>query len=756
MLKLACLLAFVAGVCVLQTQPALVAPWPWLLAGSALIIAALFWPRWRWLAVMGALACGFGYADLRAHWRLADRLNPALENQAVEASGYIADLPRDIRFGTRFTFVPDGRPDLPTRIQASWYGKPPPVHVGERWQVQLKPKQVHGTLNPGGFDAESWLLQQDIGATANIRHGEKLPGFAWQTGIDRVREALRSRILSILPDAPYRGVVVALTVGDQGGIPNDQWQRYAATGVTHLISISGLHITLLAGLMAGLVRWLWRRSRYAHRLGAPRAALLAGLITALLYSLLAGMSVPTQRTLLMLAVTAWGLWKARPAGTFTIWLAALTAVLVFDPFAALSVGFWLSFLTVGGLLWAGSARLGEGLKWHGWVSTQWAATLASFPLLLIVFQQVPLVSPLANAVAIPLVSVVITPLALLGLLDPTGLALHGAERLFALTDWLLQWCERLPLNLLTLPAPPAWAWLPALLGVLLLLAPRGLAGRLPGLVLLMPLVAFKPVQPDDVTYRVTVLDVGQGLAVLVQTRQHALLYDTGPPPAGQRNVLPTLRALGAARLDVVIVSHNDNDHSGGAADVLNAVRPAQLLSSLPADHPARQLQVPHVACQQGQAWQRDGVHFAIVWPPADFHGDDNAHSCVLQVSAPGKPPLLIAGDIGAAEEGALAASGVLLPHGIVVAPHHGSAKSSTAALLDATAPRWVVFSAGYLNHFGHPKPATVARYEAAGAQALRTDAGGAIRINVGDSVTISNERATRQRYWLAAPAPAEP
>ncbi|WP_035056088.1 DNA internalization-related competence protein ComEC/Rec2 [Andreprevotia chitinilytica] len=763
MLKLAALLAFVVGICLLQTQATLPPVWPWLLAAAfctALPLMQRSRPRLRWLFIIAAFVLGFGYADWRAGLRMADRLDPAQENIPLDVSGYIADLPQPTRFGTRFTFVPDAGQGLPERIQTNWYGNRrstapddrPALHAGQRWQLQLKAKQPHGSLNPGGFDLESWLMQQGVGATASVKSGELLAGFAWQAGISRIREALRARIVAALPDVPYRGVIVALTVGDQGGLPPEQWQRYANTGVTHLISISGLHITLLAGLMATLTRWLWRRSpRLCSRIGAPRAALTAGVVTALVYSTLAGMSVPTQRTLIMLAIAAYGMWRLRPSGPLTVWLSALAVVVAFDPFSVLSVGFWLSFLTVGGLLWASSAKLGEGLKWQGWIATQWAATLASFPVLLIVFQQVPLVSPLANAVAIPVVSLLVTPLALFGLIEPFDFALYGAERLFALTDWFLQWCERLPTGLVALPAPPAWAGLPAALGVLLWLAPRGTSTRLLGTVFLLPLVAFKPVQPADVTYRATVLDVGQGLSVLVQTGHHALLYDTGTPSAGQRNILPALRALGVKQLDAVVVSHNDNDHSGGAVDVLKGVPSTQLLSTLPDDHPARQLGVAHVDCEAGQSWQRDGVNFDVLWPPADLEGDDNAHSCVLQVSAPDRPPLLLTGDIGKREEAALADTGTILPHGILVAPHHGSASSSSPALLGAAEPKWVVFSAGYLNHYRHPNRSVLNRYAAAGAEGLRTDHDGAISFSVGDTVAITTERNKRRRYWLAAP-----
>ncbi|MDR3411489.1 MAG: ComEC/Rec2 family competence protein, partial [Formivibrio sp.] len=459
--------ALVAGICVLQYLPRLPPLWPFCVL--VLMCAGIAW-RWRRgslpLLIIAFFAAGVGYASVRAQWRLSEWLTPALEGQVVEAEGYVCDLPQTTHFGSRFLFVPTklitADAHLPSKIQVQWYGDKQRVQAGERWRLVLKAKRPHGQVNPGGFDLESWFLQQNIGATASVQFGQKLDGTAGAAWLARLRSGLRDKINAALPEASYSGVVVALTVGDQSGIPQEQWKRFAATGVTHLISISGLHITLLAGLAIGLVNRGWRRVPFlVSRFGAPRAALIAGMITALGYSALAGMAVPTQRTLLMLVTAGVCLWRARPAATSAIWATALLAVVLIDPFAVLAVGFWLSFLTVGALLWVGGNRLAEGPKWQGWLTTQTAATIGSAPILLVVFGQLPLLSPIANAFAIPVVSMLVTPLALVGLLDPTGWVLRGAERLFAVTDWVLMQCAALPVTSSGFMSPPLWSLAPA-------------------------------------------------------------------------------------------------------------------------------------------------------------------------------------------------------------------------------------------------------------------------------------------------------
>lgn len=746
--------AFVTGICVLQRMPSL--PSLWLPCVLLVLAMSASWRFVRWRAVsliFTLFMAGFVYAELRAQWRLADWLPAAQEGQVIEVEGYVAGLPQATRFGCRFLFAPTrtiaDRVDLPDRIQVSWYGEPDRVRAGERWRLAIKPKRPHGQLNPGGFDLESWFLQQGIGATATVRHGKRLDGMASAAWLVRLRAMLRDRVLAALPDSPHAGVIVALTVGDQGGIAPEQWQRFARTGITHLISISGLHITMLAGMAAGVAGWMWRRiPALVSRFGAPRIALLAGVLTALCYSALAGMAVPTQRTLFMLAAIAWCLWRAKPAAMSAVWACALLVVVLIDPFAVLSVGFWLSFLTVGVLLWAGGNRMAEGPKWRSWVMAQYAATIGSMPILLAVFGQLPLVSPLANAFAIPVVGMLVTPLALAGLLDPSGWLLQGAAHLFAMVDGFLLLCAAQSWAQNSFVPAPLWSLLPAALGVLLLLAPRGFPGRPLAVVLLLPLFVLKPASLPHGSYRATVLDVGQGLSVLIETRHSALLFDTGVASNGERVILPALRSAGRQHLDTLLLSHNDTDHVGSAEMLLAQFPVGTILHGLPDDLGWLTPFSNRQRCLSGGEWQQDGVRFRLLWPPEGFVSkQDNARSCVLLVDN-GRRRLLIPADLGGVEEARLIEAG--LPQAdILVAGHHGGKGSSSQALIEALQPQYAVFSVGYRNHFGHPRPDTLARFSAAGVRNLRTDRSGALVFEVGEAIRITHWREANQRYWYA-------
>ncbi len=756
--------SFVLGVIALQQQASL-PPWWWALASACTALALLrarhFVFQLLAIALLAA-SLGFAWAQWRAEIRMAQRIPSNLLGQTVSVVGYISDLPQASRFGPRFVLTPempiaDGW--LPQSIQVNANNKHGDFYAGERLRLMLKLKPIHGVVNPAGFDLESWFLQQNIAAVGSVKSVERLNDFSSAACLLRIRAALRERIVQALPDAPYQGVIVALTIGDQGGIPKPQWQRFAQTGITHLISISGLHITLLAAFAASLVLFVWRRiPRLAQRFAAQRAALIAGVITALMYSMLAGMAVPTQRTVLMLLVAALCLWRAKPMAVSSIWAAALMAVVVFDPFAVLSVGFWLSFLVVGYLIWAGSNRVGEVAKWQVWVGTQWAATVASLPILLVVFGQFPLVSPVANAVAIPVVSMLVTPLALLGLLEPTGTLLHWAERLFAWVDVMLQWCLSLPMLDLPINTPPMGMLSLGMLGIALLLLPRGIPARWLGWVMLLPLFFTpKPLIPAN-TFVAHVLDVGQGLSVLVQTKNHALLFDTGHAANGERVLLPVLRQAGIHSLDKLILSHNDVDHIGAAPILLGqeggrALPIKQILHSLPPLQPLLATPIAQQICQTGQSWQWDGVQFSILWRRADYSArDDNAKGCVLRIQN-AQHSLLIPADIGRLEEGELVAAG-LPPTDIVIAPHHGSKTASSQLFIQALQPQYVVFSAGFMNHFRHPHPDVQARYAAAGSSLLRTDQMGSIRFSVGKSIQVQQQRAIAPRYWYTATTPA--
>ncbi|KPC53093.1 DNA internalization-related competence protein ComEC/Rec2 [Amantichitinum ursilacus] len=745
------LLALIAGICAVALLPAL-PPASVLLAllpcGAALTLAgACAGPRWRWACTLAGLALlGFAYASLRAHVRLADRLSTADEGRVIFAEGYISGLPHSDRYGRSFVFV-TATPDLPRRIAVHWYGEHPEVIAASRWRLALKLKRPHGQQNPGGFDQEAWMLQQGLGASATVRMGTRLPGLAWQARGDQLRAQIAARIQRVLPGSPYAGVIVAEAVGDRRGVEPDLWERFAAAGTSHLLVISGLHIAMVAGLVSALTGWVLRSiPAITQRVRLPAWRLSCGWVAALGYSALAGLSVPTQRAVLMLSIAVLCLLSGRRWAAGTIWLLTLSVVLLFDPLAAGTAGLWLSFLAVGGLLWLGGNRMAPLKGWRNLGRTEIAATLATLPALLYLFGRLPLASPLANALAVPLVSLLVVPLTLLGLLDPTGYALRAAERVFAFTDWLItQTIAWLPAPWLT--PPPGWTLLPAALGILLALAPRGAPGRPLALFMLLPMFTLQPPPVTAGEFRATVIDVGQGLAVLVQTREHTLLFDTGRPGQAQRTILPLLRRYGIAALDTLVVSHADSDHAGGVAALLKTVPVSEIVGSLAPDVPALQ-QRAQQACQAGQRWDWDGVQFSMLWPPPDtVAADDNAGSCVLQVST-AHTRILIPADIGKAQEAELIQQHALPRYDVVVAGHHGSRTSSSQDFVHATQPQWVIYSAGYLNRFNHPHPEIEQRYAAAGSKALRTDLDGAIIIDSGQPMRIHGWRDWRPHYWF--------
>ncbi len=784
------ILAFTVGIALLQVQAAL-PPLAWLAGLAVLGAGALFavWRRrhlaWRLVALFACLLLGFAWAGYRAQLRLAQQLPLAWEGQVIELTGVVASLPQRFERGERFVLdvesVHTAQAIVPGRILLAWYhawdkvpeaasgadeedgaddAAPAPaalprgVHPGERWRFVVRLKRPHGNANPYSFDYEAWLLERGIRATGSVRvkaAPQRLDAFVARPAyvVERMRDAIRQRFLDALPEAPYVGVLTALAVGDQRAIPAAQWQVFNRTGVTHLMSISGLHVTMVAALLAFCVNFLWRRSeRLMLRLPAQKAAILAAWLGALAYALLAGFEVPAQRTLYMLSVVAAALWSGRHLGVSRTLLLALLAVLLLDPWAVLSIGFWLSFGAVAVLFYVGVARVagaaGSDFGLFRWGMTQWAVTLGSLPLLLLFFQQFSLVSPLANALAIPVVSFAVTPLALLFAVLPWTPLLQFDHELLRLLLLALEWLAHWPVW--QQAAPPGWAVLLALLGVAWLLLPRGFPARWLGLCLLLPALFPPLARPPAGEVRVDVLDVGQGLAVLVRTAGHALLYDTGPryggdADAGARVVVPYLRALGVRALDVLVVSHRDKDHAGGMASVQGALPVRRLLSSMP--------ELQGDLCADGQSWAWDGVGFSILHPEAGAYREAkkkaNSLSCVLRVDAGGQR-LLLTGDIGVAEEKALLArASERLRSDVLVVPHHGGKNSSSAEFVAAVGAREAIFSVGYRNAFGHPRPEVLERHAA--SRQWRTDRDGALQVALGKVPHVLSWRREQPRYW---------
>jgi competence protein ComEC len=861
-----CLLAGGAGLALQLQQMAL---WPTGAYGGALAAACLGvaglvipWggtqagrrPGLEAAVRMGCLVltCGlFSFALTGWHASIqAERLDSALEGQDLDVVGVVQAMPQRQDLGWRFRFRVEsakraGTPvSVPEQIYLGWYGQeghdsgwrltalPEPVQAGERWRLRVRLKAPHGHMNPRGFDYELWLFEQGVGATGYVRMGARDPwpqrlAQTWAHPVEWWRQTVRDRLLARL--APWgdgagpnlAGIVAALVTGDQAAIDRSDWDIFRATGVAHLMSISGLHVTMFAWLATLGVGWCWRMSALwgfqgALRWPAAHVGAWSGLALAAFYAVFSGWGVPAQRTLWMLTVVVVLRVSARQWPVALIWLLAGAVVLVIDPWAFLQAGFWLSFVAVGVLLASsghgpikpsqtmsspfmperphvpkgdakelrfgvslGSAGVGGLFKtwisghlgWRvlGLLREQAVVTLALAPLTLLFFGQLSLVGLLANLVAIPWVTLVVTPLALLGVIW-SGAWVWAALCLQPLAAWL-SWLASWPLASLNTAMPPVGLALLALVGVVVWVLPAPRALKVLSLPLLWPVLFWSHPRPPPGTFELLAADVGQGNAVLVRTASHSLLYDAGPrysteSDAGHRVLVPLLAQMGE-RLDRLVLSHRDSDHTGGGAAVLAMQPQADLWTSLEDEHPLHRLRSPWTRCQAGQSWVWDGVLFEMLHPFADGPKDSphagpgvadrqrpprlkpNAVSCVLRISDQHASALLT-GDIEAPQEAQMVQSG-LSRVDVLLVPHHGSKTSSSAPFLQALQPRLALVQAGYRNRFGHPAAPVLARYEDMNITVVDSAHCGAAtwRSQAPDQWLCERERA--RRYWHHAP-----
>ncbi len=803
-------------------------------------VAGSHWQRarmpWLWRLLLGA-ALAWCCVGLRASWMLSEQLSASLEGQDIDVIGVVAAMPQRSESGLRFRFdvtsaALQGRSvRVPSQVYLAWYGggggggagregvmaqqELPSVQAGERWQWRVRLKAPHGHMNPGGFDYELWLWEQGLQATGYVRVGshDPPPVRMAQTALhpvewlrQRVRDAILARFAlpsSDLGQAHLAGIVAALVVGDQNAIDRNDWDVFRATGVAHLMSISGLHITLFAWFAAALVGGFWRYTAvwgwtWCLRWPAPHAAAVGGWLLAGAYAVFSGWGVPAQRTIWMLAAVVLLRLSGRMWPWPWIWLGVLTWVVVADPWALFQAGFWLSFVAVGVLFAVGSdapltkrpvqpvepvalqsrpflvrfkARFWtERLDLHqfefwsgGWRRLrvlwreQWVVTWALTPLSILFFGQISAVGLLANLIAIPWVTLVVTPLAMAGVLWPPlwSAAVWALMPLQALLGWLAV----LPWATAHVALPPlSWALL-ALVGGVMVAMPWSWELRCLGLLMWWPALAWQPPRPAPGHFEILAPDLGQGNAVWVRTAHHSLLYDTGPrysveSDAGHRVVVPLLRRFDES-LDRLVLSHRDSDHTGGAAAVLAWQAHVPLLSSLEPEHPLLRL-VPGEGqsqrCEAGQSWQWDGVRFEVLHPlPQNYSpgARSNTLSCVLRIGN-GFQAVLLVGDIEAAQEQALLARTATpgaLQADVLLVPHHGSKTSSTPAFIDAVAPRWAWVQAGYRNRFGHPAPEVVARYRARGVTVVDSVHCGAMHWQSAQAQRMDCERDWSRRYW---------
>jgi competence protein ComEC len=760
----------------------------WLLAAIFIVVISLLglctlpklaYSQHVYIALLCA-ALGFAWNAQYAEDRLNNIFSEELEGQELSIEGRVAALPQSSSSGAKFSFevqqvLFSGNKveDFPQQIYLSWQPawrnaqEIPEVIPGQRWKFKVKLKRPYGALNPYTFDFERWSFHQNFGASGSVRFGELLLehdiGFTdFELAMEYQRWKLRKKIQRLLPqDAAYTGVMIALVMGDQNAINQDDWRVFNATGIGHLISISGLHVTMLAGLGAAIAAKLWRRKSLPLLFPVSKVAAVSGFLTAFIYAWLAGFQIPAQRTMYMVGVVAFALWFGRNPRSFDIWWWALIFVLVVDPMAPYTPGFWLSFGAVAAILYGmGSSTgllgipTGKELEVH-WTQrlmqalreacrVQAVVTIALLPLTLYWFYQVSVVSPLANAFAIPLVSYIVTPLAIGGALLPDFvgkwllLPAHASmEYLAVVLRWMADWNWAVVWS-----SQPAW-WVMLVSGVGIIVAIRpgpikeSWRSRILG-VSLSTLLFFVPSADHNLQegeFRATVLDIGQGTSVLIETASKILLYDTGPiqgkkDDAGNRVILPYLRGRGIGRIDQLVISHSDSDHVGGAATLLKEVRFDSMMGSLPISNPLlinlQTRKIPALPCRYGQYWIWDKVEFHI-WHPHEetnfelqYSGKPNEMSCVLEVRNQ-TTSFWLTGDVEKQAEaeifdrlGIVALQEIKDKELIFMAPHHGSKTSSSENLLKRLNPDQAFAQNGYRNRYGHPHPVVTSRYQTLG------------------------------------------
>jgi len=776
--------------------------------------------------VLSCWLIGSVYGACYGHWVLHQQLPEAVDNQSFTIVGVVDGLPVRMANRQRFSVrleridLPSAVPSWPMlgeRLQLSWYNSTVPVLPGQRWQLTVKLRRPRGLVNPAGFDYQVHLLRRDIVATGYVKASPENTLYTREclsrVWVDCVRYSIRQRLLPQIHQPVHhlhtnpltfdgsssaRALLLALAIGDRSALSDDQWQLLRDTGTIHLMAISGLHIGLAAAIgfylgLLGVRLWQYGRPLSGTVYWLPACLSISA---AFFYSLLAGMTLPTQRALIMVVVFYALPLCGRQPRPWWVFSSALLGVSLNDPLAVTATGFWLSFLAVAILLYtfSGVRKLplyrepvdiigdvdSAGANHHrfsllstrlwGWLRAQWVITLGLLIPGVWLLQGVSVSAPVANLIAIPWVSLLVVPLLLLSL----GLLFiwpSGAEICLVLTDRLISYLlvmmralnEQLPPFLPVALGEVSWIGLVfALLGVLWLLSPRGVPYRYLGVVCLLPLAPAAPVRPLlDITF----LDVGQGTAVVVQTQQHTLVYDTGPAHSERFNsgtdiIAPLLRHRHLTAIDHLMVSHGDADHAGGVAGLLEAFTVREFSSGEPA-RLARQISglAAHAIapCRRGDQWQWDGVEFQVLWPPADQHkadfagrkGNSNNRSCVLLIRQ-GERQFLLAGDIERDVEQQLLREGHITESidGLLVA-HHGSGSSSHTAWVNALHPRWAVISVGYHSRYGHPHRTVLERYHNIGAQVLSTAKHGSVHFRLSNTHqwSLTVRRHSHRRYW---------
>lgn len=746
-------IAFLSGILLLQ-QYAFLPDQHWVIillcisCITIILLKRLIWPV--------AFILGFIWAIWFSHQQSSWILPKNLESKPMFITGVIASIPDTSNQRTSFLFKPND--ELKHLIRLSWRSDNLNLLVGDTWRLPVKLKRIHGTMNPGGFDAEAWNLQQGIRATGYVFINKMQPQKLHVTDkkflMDRIRQYFRDNILKLLPPSKTSPWIIALAIGERKGIDASSWQVLRNTGTNHLMAIAGLHIGFMSAFIYGIVSFLWRRVPVlVLQMPAQHAASFAALVMAFIYSAMAGFSIPTQRACLMFSLFLMVVLLRRYSNAWHTWSLALIGVLLLNPLSVLSESFWLSFGSVALIIYGMKGRLApKGFWWkHGRI--QWVIAIGLIPLSLWLFKQFSIISLIANSIAIPWVGFLILPFIFLGcfilLFSPSlgGSCLWIADKSLQFLWNILTYLSELSWSSWYQSIPSVWVLMAACVGIIILLIPKGFPGRWFGLCWFMPLYFYQYETPKLGEVRLTLLDVGQGLASVIETKNHVLVFDTGAKfndnfDMGENVVLPFLRYQGIKKIDRLVISHGDNDHSGGANAILQQLSVAMIKTSVPQ-------RFSHSSyCLRGDAWEWDSVKFEFIYPVYEYLGLGNDSSCVLKITAANQS-ILLTGDIeNIAENYLIRTSADSLKSTVIIAPHHGSKTSGLDNFIEAVHPQIVLFATGYLNQYHFPHASVVTKYHALSAKLFNTKDTGAIQLTLPGKLEPALYRAQQKRYWF--------
>ena len=745
------------GDCFLQFLPKLPVLW---LIGAALIASCAFWSAARshysYTYLPLAFMLGLAWSAWYAHDTLQWQLPIVQESKPITIIGHVASLPIQDKWQKSFFFNLD---HTHTLVRLSWRNPLQPIHAGDHWQLQVRLKRIHGTQNPGSFDYEAWSLQKGLRATGYVVMGGEntlLGHDVFSHPVEQWREKLQARLSAVLPHSSTSPWLMALTIGERHGVNSADWEILRNTGTNHLMAIAGLHIGMMSGLVHLLVSWLWRRiPKFTLYIPAQLAGASAALIMAVAYSALSGFAIPTQRACIMLSVFIIALLSRRLLPAWHAWSLAMLVVLLINPLSVLTESFWLSFGTIALIIYGMSGRLSPAGLWWKWGRAQWVIGVGLMPLTLALFQECSLVSVAANSVAIPWLGFLILPFCLLSsvflFISPAiGSALLWlADKSLSGLWVVLSWFSSLPVAAWHQAMPNHFILLLTIGGVLLLLLPSGFSGRWLGALWMMPLLLFQSPKPQEGEVWMTLLDVGQGLSAVIQTKHHLLVYDAGLKfgdsiDMGESVVVPYLRTMGAKKIDDLVISHGDADHIGGAKAVLKSFPVKRIQTSVPEKLPTS------TYCLAGEKWEWDGVMFSFLYPDRSDLDRGNDSSCVLRIESAGKKSVLLTGDIEKYAERQLLQNNLDdLSATILIAPHHGSKTSALPAFVKAVHPNFILYATGYRNRYHFPHQRVVESYQEIGSHQLNSAETGAMMFQLnGEREAYQLYRPSHARYWF--------